>query len=63
MATFKDSSQEASQELPLPPTFQTVESILDFSNEHLLKKSTVSVIGVIKDYQPPVQTRGPGMSK
>jgi hypothetical protein len=43
------------------PEFKTIEEIQNLPDEDLKKKKIVSVIGFVKDFQPPVQTRGPGM--
>lgn len=60
MAAVEGSSQEAIQQLPVPATFQTVESIIELTSEQLQRKPLVNVIGVIKDYQPPIKTNGTG---
>jgi protection-of-telomeres protein 1 len=51
-----------SESLPtVLPEFKTIEEIQNLPNEDLQKKIIVSVIGFVKDFQPPVPTKGPGM--
>lgn len=42
---------------PLPPKFHTVEDSFGVP-----EKKFVNIIGIVKDYQPPFQTGGEGMS-
>ncbi|KAE8447227.1 hypothetical protein EG329_010921 [Mollisiaceae sp. DMI_Dod_QoI] len=47
-----------SSALPLPPDFMSIEGITNMASDMIKAGTPVNVIGFIKDYQPPVQTRG-----
>jgi hypothetical protein len=53
-------SQDDSLELALPPPFEPIQVIKDMSNERLNQRAMVHVIGIVKDYQPPILTKGTG---
>jgi hypothetical protein len=53
-------SPSSSSERPLPSGFETIQDILDISNEKLRRGHKTNVIGVVNDYQPPKSTRGTG---
>jgi hypothetical protein len=54
--------QEASfPEPPLPPRFECIQDILDMESKRLEQTPMVNVIGLVKDYQPPIQTKGKGI--
>ena len=48
-------------ELPLPPQFEQIEDIMRMPSERLKKSPLVNLIGLVKDYQPPIPTKGTGM--
>jgi hypothetical protein len=51
-----------SESLPtVPLDFKTIQEIQNLPNEDLQRKIIVSVIGFVKDFQPPTPTRGTGM--
>jgi protection-of-telomeres protein 1 len=51
-----------SKSLPAVPSgFKTIEEIQNLPNEDLKKQILVSVIGFVKDFQPPVPTKGTSM--
>lgn len=60
MAGLPDSSQPSTPETPLPEHFESIESIKNMPNDRLKNKPLVNVIGLVKDYQPPIQTQGTG---
>jgi hypothetical protein len=45
----------------VPSGFKTIEEIQNLPNEDLKKQILVSVIGFVKDFQPPVPTKRTGM--
>jgi protection-of-telomeres protein 1 len=45
----------------VPQGFKTIEEIQNLPNEDLKKQILVSVIGFVKDFRPPVPTRGTSM--
>ena len=45
----------------VPQGFKTIEEIQNLPNEDLKKQILVSVIGFVKDFQPPVPTKGTSM--
>jgi hypothetical protein len=45
---------------PLPEGFRTIEQIQNMPSCSIKAGEMVSVIGFVKDFQPPVQTRGSG---
>ncbi len=57
----QDSGEISSSELRLPPGFEKIEDIMNMPNERLQKNPLVNVIGLVKDYQPPIPTKGTGM--
>jgi hypothetical protein len=51
-----------SKSLPAVPSgFKTIEEIQNLPNEDIKNQIKISVIGFVKDFQPPVPTRGTGM--
>ncbi|KUJ09981.1 uncharacterized protein LY89DRAFT_787664 [Mollisia scopiformis] len=52
------TSTPDSSALPLPPDFKSIEEINNMPSETIKAGAMVNVIGFIKDFQPPVQTRG-----
>ncbi|KAH6723885.1 hypothetical protein BKA61DRAFT_587294 [Leptodontidium sp. MPI-SDFR-AT-0119] len=52
------STPGSSQALALPPGFKTIEEIRSLPNEQIVRKVAVSVIGFVKDFMPPIQSRG-----
>jgi hypothetical protein len=58
-----DSTPDPSQrELPLPTGFSTIEQIRNLPSNLIKAGTMVNTIGLIKDFQPPVRTKGTGMS-
>jgi protection-of-telomeres protein 1 len=55
-----DGTQASSLAPPTPLGFQTIEQIQNMPSDLIKAKSKVNVIGFVKDYRPPVQSRGPG---
>lgn len=47
---------------PLPSGFTTIADIRNLPNEQLMAKVPVNVVGFVKDFMPPTQTRGTSMS-
>ena len=62
MIGTQDSEENASLELPLPPGFEKVENLMTMPNERLRKSPLVNVIALVKDYQPPIPAKLPGMN-
>ncbi|CZS94473.1 uncharacterized protein RCO7_10094 [Rhynchosporium graminicola] len=52
------SAQDPSQALALPPGFKTIMEIRDLPHDQLVRKVLVSLVGIVKDFQPPMQTSG-----
>jgi protection of telomeres protein 1 len=51
-----------SESLPtVPPEFKTIQEIQNIPNEDIKNQIKISVIGFVKDFQPPFQSRGTGM--
>lgn len=63
MISTQDSEENSSLELPLPPGFEKIEDLMSMPTERLQKCPLVSIIGLVKDYQPPIPTNGPGMNR
>lgn len=61
MISTPDSEENSSLELPLPPQFEKVEDIMRMPSERLRTSPLVNLIGVVKDYQPPIPTKRTGM--
>jgi hypothetical protein len=61
MISTPDSEENSSLELPPPPQFEKVEDIMRMPSERLRKSPLVNVIGLVKDYQPPIPSKGTGM--
>jgi protection of telomeres protein 1 len=61
MISTQDSEENSSLELPLPPQFEQIEDIMRMPSERLKKSPLVNLIGLVKDYQPPIPTKGTGM--
>lgn len=61
MISTQDSGDIFSSELPLPPHFEKIEDLTNIPSDRLQKNPLVNVIGLIRDYQPPVKTKGTGM--
>jgi len=61
MISTQDSEEISSSELPLPPHFEKIDDLIHMPTERLQKSPLVNVIGLVKDYQPPIPTKGPGM--
>ena len=57
-----DLSAFSTWTLPLPPTFLSIEAIRELPNDDIKKGKMVNVIGFIKDFQKPIETRGTGLS-
>ena len=53
---------DLTEDTPLPVGFLTIEQIRNLSNDEIKSGSLVSVIGIVKDYQAPMQTAGTGKS-
>lgn len=45
---------------PLPEGFMSIEDIQSLPNQQIRDGRLVNLIGFVKDYQPPIQTRGSG---
>jgi hypothetical protein len=57
-----ESTQASSQEEPpVPLNFKTIREIDDLPNEKIRGGCLVNVIGFIKDFQKPKQSRGTGI--
>ena len=59
-----DSSQGSlpATSVPLvPPGFLTIAQIQNLPNDAISSGNFVSVVGLVKDYQPPFKTLGTGM--
>ncbi|KAF4622796.1 hypothetical protein G7Y89_g14229 [Cudoniella acicularis] len=56
------ASSQISQGPQLPPGFKTIKEIQNASNQEIERESFVNVIGFVKDFQVPMQTRGSGKS-
>lgn len=54
------TSGQSEVPVPLPPGFRSIRQIKDMPNDQVQKGTFVSVIGFLKDYQSPVETRGTG---
>ncbi|RDL39800.1 uncharacterized protein BP5553_04140 [Venustampulla echinocandica] len=52
------TSGQSELPLPLPPGFKSIREIKDMPNDQVKKGTFVGVIGFLKDYQSPIQTRG-----
>jgi hypothetical protein len=61
MISTPDSEENSSLELPPPPQFEKVEDIMRMPSERLRTSPLVNLIGVVKDYQPPIPTKRTGM--
>jgi protection of telomeres protein 1 len=61
MISTQDSEENSSLELPLPPQFEKIEDIMRMPSERLRKNPLLNLIGLVKDYQPPIPTKGVGM--
>jgi hypothetical protein len=57
MASTPSSSPPLSRPT-LPSGFKSIEEIQNVPNDQIKAGTLVSVIGFVKDYQPPMQTRG-----
>lgn len=57
------SSLGSSSELirPLPPQFESVQSVFSMPSERLKQSPLVNIIALVKDYMPPIPTKGTGM--
>jgi hypothetical protein len=62
MISTQDSEETSSLELPLPPGFEKIEDLMSMPTERLQKSPLVNIIGLVKDYQPPIPTKGSGMN-
>jgi hypothetical protein len=60
MISTQDAEENSSLELPLPPGFEKIEDLMSMPSERLQKSPFVNVIGLVKDYQPPIPTKGSG---
>jgi len=60
MSDLQSQPPISSSEMGLPLGFKSIREILDMPNEQLKAKAFVNVIGFVKDYQPPIATRGSG---
>lgn len=60
MASATDPSRIADGDRPLRDRVESIQDVLDMSTERLKSAPLVTVIGVLLDYQPPIQTRGKG---
>jgi protection-of-telomeres protein 1 len=56
----QEVSEPSSSAPVLPPGFRTIEDIQGLPSDKIRAGEMVSVIGFIKDYQPPIRTKGPG---
>jgi hypothetical protein len=61
MISTQDSEDLSSSELPLPRDFENIEDLMSMPTERLQRNPRVNVIGLVKDYQPPIPTKGTGM--
>lgn len=61
MASPQSSIANSSSPAQVPYQFEIVEDLLSMDNDRLRKTPLINVIGVVKDYQPPVQTKGTGI--
>jgi hypothetical protein len=61
MISTQDSEDLSSSELPLPRDFEKIEDLMSMPTERLQKNPLVNVIGLVRDYQPPISTKGTGM--
>ncbi|KAH7343028.1 hypothetical protein BKA65DRAFT_596046 [Rhexocercosporidium sp. MPI-PUGE-AT-0058] len=52
------STLDSPQTLALPPGFKTIADIRSLPNEQIMAKVAVSVIGFVKDFMPPRESRG-----
>lgn len=57
----QDNSEPPSSGPVLPPGFLSIENILNLPSDKVRTGAMVSVIGFVKDFQPPIPTRGTGM--
>lgn len=57
--TGDGSLLQSSPALALPPSITSIKSILD---EEVDPKKLVNIVGLVKDFSPPIKTRGTGMS-
>ena len=46
---------------PLPPQFENVQAVYSMPSERLKQSPLVNVIALVKDYMPPIPTKGTGM--
>jgi hypothetical protein len=61
MIATQESVASTPPELQLPPNFESIEGLMDMPNERLKQGPFVNVIGLVKDYMPPIATKGSGM--
>lgn len=56
-----DTTTEPSPTMALPHEFKSIREISDMDASHVAKvRPFVSVVGLVRDYQPPRQTGGSG---
>lgn len=60
-ADVKSSQTDSQDSIKLPPGFESLQVINRMPNERLSKEPLVNVIGLVKDYLPPMKTRGKGI--
>mgnify|MGYP001280434966 CR=1 FL=1 len=57
------STKDSSPVEHLPSGFTTIADIKNLPNEQLMANVAVNVVGFVKDFMPPTQTRGTSMSE
>lgn len=63
MEMASQPTSEPPSTMALPSDSKTIREILEMDVEHVTKKKPiVDVIGLIKDYQPPMATRKTGIT-
>lgn len=54
------SSQSSPDEYEPPEGYERIEDILQMESKRLSSQPLVNVIGIVRDFQPPVKTRREG---
>lgn len=58
-ATSSSTGHGSASALALPPSITSMKSIL---SEEVAPRQLVNIIGLVKDFSPPIETRGTGTS-
>jgi hypothetical protein len=61
MESSQQSTPTSSPRVPLLPGFLSIKQFQNLENKALKGGQIVNVVGFLKDFQPPVLTKGSGM--